>query len=79
MSAILRGKVKDAGGGVLPKVTVTILKHPEVGRKLRRADGAFNMAVNGGGVLTINHEKVGPHAGVEAGDSSMAGLAGDRS
>jgi RHS repeat-associated protein len=57
--AVLRGKVKDAGGAPLPKVKVTILNHPEFGQTLTRADGAFDMAVNGGGILTIKFEKVG--------------------
>jgi len=57
--AILRGKVKDGNNAPLPKVKVTILNHPEFGQTLTRADGAFDMAVNGGGLLTLKFEKVG--------------------
>ena len=44
---------------MLPKVKVTVLNHPELGRTQTRADSAFNMAVNAGGFLAINYEKVG--------------------
>ena len=44
---------------MLPKVKVTVLNHPELGRTRTRADSAFNMAVNAGGFLTIDYEKVG--------------------
>jgi RHS repeat-associated protein len=57
--AVLRGKVKDGNNAALPKVKVTILNHPEFGQTLTRADGAFDMAVNGGGLLTLKFEKVG--------------------
>ncbi len=57
--AILRGKVKDGNNAALPKVKVTILNHPEFGQTLTRADGMFDMAVNGGGLLTIKFERVG--------------------
>jgi RHS repeat-associated protein len=57
--AILRGKVTDRNNAPLPKVKVTILNHPEFGQTLTRADGMFDIAVNGGGLLTIKFEKVG--------------------
>ena len=57
--AILRGKLKDGNNSALPKVKVTILNHPEFGQTLTRADGMFDMAVNGGGLLTIKFDRVG--------------------
>ena len=55
--AVLRGRVLANGGAPLPGVTVTVLDHPEFGRTLTRADGMYDMAVNGGGLLTLNYEK----------------------
>ncbi len=43
----------------LPGVTITVLGHPEFGQTLSRADGRFDLAVNGGGVLTLNYAKSG--------------------
>lgn len=55
--AILRGVVLDKENNPLPGVTITILNHPEFGQTLSRADGIFDIAVNGGGQLTINYAK----------------------
>jgi RHS repeat-associated protein len=55
--AVLRGRVKTHEGAPLPGVTVTILGHPEFGQTLTRADGVFDLAVNGGGLLTVHYEK----------------------
>lgn len=38
---------------------ITILNHLEFGQTLSRADGMFDMAVNGGGPLTVNYVKPG--------------------
>ncbi|HEV8635606.1 MAG TPA: PKD domain-containing protein [Chloroflexota bacterium] len=57
--AVLRGKVMDGTGAPLAGVRVTILDHPEFGQTLTRADGMFDLAVNGGGLLTVNYEKAG--------------------
>ncbi len=57
--AVLRGKVLTRDGAPLSGVNVSILNHPEFGRTRSRADGMFDMAVNGGGPLTLNYEKVG--------------------
>ncbi len=43
----------------LSGVTITILNHPEFGQTLSRTDGMFDMAVNGGGRLTINYARSG--------------------
>lgn len=57
--AVLRGKALSRDGNHLPAVKVTILGHPEYGSTLTRNDGMFDMAVNGGGWLTVNYEKSG--------------------
>ena len=58
-AAVLRGKVITRDGNVLPAVTVTIVNHPEFGQTVTRSNGFFDMAVNGGGVLTIDYSAVG--------------------
>lgn len=58
-AAVLRGKVLMRSGDPLSGVEIAILGHPEFGSTLSRADGMFDMAVNGGGVLTVNYEKSG--------------------
>ncbi len=58
-AAVLRGRVLSTDGSSLPAVTVTVLDHPEYGQTLTRADGAFDLAVNGGGSLTVRYEKNG--------------------
>ena len=55
--SVLRGQVQTQDGAPLAGVTITILGHTEYGQTLTRADGMFDMAVNGGGVLTIRYEK----------------------
>ncbi|MGH8583923.1 MAG: RHS repeat-associated core domain-containing protein, partial [Gammaproteobacteria bacterium] len=58
-AAVIRGKVLKKDNSPLSGVTITILNHPELGQTLSRADGMFDMAVNGGGVLTFNYAKAG--------------------
>ena len=58
-AAVLRGRVVDRSNAPLPGVTITILNHAEFGQTLSRADGMFDMAVNGGGLLTVNYAKAG--------------------
>jgi RHS repeat-associated protein len=55
--SVLRGQVQTRDGAPLAGVTITILGHPQYGQTLTRADGMFDMAVNGGGVLTIRYAK----------------------
>ena len=43
----------------LSGVTITVKDHPELGATISRADGTFDMAVNGGGLLTVTYEKAG--------------------
>lgn len=56
---MIRGKVLKKDNSPLSGVTITVLNHPELGQTLSRADGMFDMAVNGGGVLTFNYAKPG--------------------
>lgn len=58
-AAVLRGVVADRGGQPLPGVTVAVHRHPEYGQTLTRADGTFDLAVNGGGPLTVEYNKAG--------------------
>lgn len=58
-AAVIRGRVLDKQDNPLPGVTLSILNHPELGRTLSRSDGMFDMAVNGGALLTVRYEKSG--------------------
>ncbi|NQT82236.1 hypothetical protein HQ563_04390 [bacterium] len=58
-AAVLRGKAMGRDGEPLSGVAVTILGHPEFGYTSTRNDGMFDMAVNGGGYLTVNYSKEG--------------------
>lgn len=57
--AVIRGQVLTREGTALPGVTITVLDHPEFGQTLSRVDGAFDLAVNGGGYLTLIYQKPG--------------------
>ncbi len=57
--AVLRGKVLNLENQPLSGVAITILDHPEFGQTLSRLDGMFDMAVNGGGLLTVKYDKDG--------------------
>jgi beta-lactam-binding protein with PASTA domain/sugar lactone lactonase YvrE len=57
--SVIRGTAKSGDDTPLPGVTVTILNHPEFGHTFTRDDGMFDIAVNGGGLLTIQYEKAG--------------------
>jgi len=56
-AAVIRGRVLDRSNTPLSGVTITILNHPEFGQTISREDGIFDMAVNGGGPLTVNYKK----------------------
>ena len=55
--AVIRGKVFTRDNIPLPDVRITILNHPEFGSTLSRSDGQFDMALNGGGIITVRYEK----------------------
>jgi len=57
--AVIRGKILDRDNLPLSGVTITMHQHDEFGQTLSRIDGMFDMAVNGGGVLTVNYTKEG--------------------
>lgn len=58
-TGVLQRRVLDRGGAPLPGVAITLLGHPELGSTLMRLDGRFDLAVNGGGPLTVNYAKAG--------------------
>jgi RHS repeat-associated protein len=55
---VLRGRVLDRAGVPIEGVRVTVLDHPELGRTETRADGRYDLAVNGTG-LTLVFEAAG--------------------
>jgi hypothetical protein len=58
-AAVIRGLVTDASGAALSGVSVSIHGHPEFGETTTRVDGAFDLAVNGGGVLNVDYDLSG--------------------
>ena len=56
-AAVVRGRVLDRVGAPISGVQMSVLGHPEFGQTLTRLDGGFDMAVNGGGLLTLNYVK----------------------
>ncbi|MBI2877240.1 MAG: hypothetical protein HYY20_10190 [Candidatus Tectomicrobia bacterium] len=58
-AAVLRGKVLTRAGEPLPGVVITVLDHSEFGQTRSRADGIFDLAVNGGGLLTVRYTQEG--------------------
>ena len=58
-AAIVRGVVGGRDGNPVGGVTVSILGRPEFGSTLTRADGKFDLAVNGGERLNVNYQKDG--------------------
>src|SRR5262249_21397686 len=58
-AAVVRGRVTDRTGQPLADVTVSVLGHAEYGQTHSRADGMFDMAVNGGGMLTLTYTRTG--------------------
>jgi RHS repeat-associated protein len=58
-AAVIRGKVKGADNAPLPGVHISTPDHPEFGYTYSRADGLFDMAVNGGGLLVVTYQKQG--------------------
>jgi len=58
-AAVLRGRVLAPDGTPLPGVQMAVHRHAQFGQTLSRADGWFDMAVNGGGPLTLRYSKPG--------------------
>ncbi len=55
--AVIRGQVRARGGAPLADVRVSILSHPEYGYTFTRADGQFDLVINGGGTVTLNYQR----------------------
>jgi RHS repeat-associated protein len=58
-AAVLRGQVNTRDGQPLTGVAISVLHHPELGQTRSRADGKFDLAVNGGGYLVLEYHKPG--------------------
>ncbi|WP_395245162.1 RHS repeat-associated core domain-containing protein [Agromyces sp. MMS24-K17] len=58
-AGVVRGRVLDRAGDPLPGVRVHVEGHPEYGHTTSRADGGYDLAVNGGGTLVLGFEKDG--------------------
>lgn len=56
--ALLRGRVLDRSGAPLSGVEVEVHGFPELGSTLSRADGVWDLAVNGGAKGTLRYEKL---------------------
>lgn len=57
--SLVNGKVLEKSGVPLPGVTVRILDHSEYGKTVSRADGAYDIALNGGMTFNVTFEKEG--------------------
>lgn len=55
-AAVIHGRVLDKQSNPLPVVLVSVKDHPELGQTLSRADGQFDLVVNGGGLLALNYQ-----------------------
>ncbi len=52
-ASVVRGRVLDGDGAPLFGATVTVHGHPELGRTTSRADGCYDLVVNGNADLTL--------------------------
>lgn len=57
--AVIRGKVTDAAGSPVKSAAIRILGHAEYGSTVTRSDGMFDLVVNGGGTLAVDHSLSG--------------------
>ncbi len=58
-AALVRGQAHAADGSPLSGVTIDVLGHPELGSTLTRADGMFDLVVNGGAQLVVRYSRSG--------------------
>ncbi|MEK6772790.1 MAG: PKD domain-containing protein [Bdellovibrionota bacterium] len=56
---LVRGRVLDESGSPLGGVQISIFDQPSWGKTLTRADGNFDLAVNAGGMLTVEYKRNG--------------------
>ena len=57
--AVLRGRIVDRAGEPVAGAEVRVLDHPEYGETTTRQDGGWDLAVNGGGLLTVQVDRSG--------------------
>ncbi len=57
--AVVRGRVLDRSGAGLPGAAISILGHAEYGSTASRADGMYDLVVNGGGNVKVQVRKPG--------------------
>jgi RHS repeat-associated protein len=57
--AVLKGVVLGRESQPIAGVMISVLGHPEYGRTFSRADGAFDLVINGGGPVTLIYQKTG--------------------
>ena len=57
--AVLRGRVVDTAGAPLGGARIDVLNRTDLGHVLTRADGGYDIAVNGGGLLTLRITRPG--------------------
>lgn len=57
LTTVLRGRVITRDGAALSRVSVGVLDHPEYGATLSRADGMWDLAVNGGVRLVVSYAR----------------------
>ena len=58
-AAVLRGRVTRRNGSPVEGVEVSVLDRPELGHTATRTDGGFDLAVNGGGFVTVAFKRAG--------------------
>ncbi len=58
-TAVLRGRVLDVAGQPLSGVAVSVLDRTEFGQTLTRADGEYDLVVNGGHHVTVRFTRTG--------------------
>ena len=57
--ALIQGRLLDAGGLPIEGVQVSVLDRPEFGHTLSRADGRYDLVVNGDNYLVLDYDRVG--------------------
>jgi RHS repeat-associated protein len=58
-AGVLRGRVLDSAKNPVAAVRVAVLGQPQLGATTTRVDGRFDLAVNGGGQLTVDFRRPG--------------------
>jgi RHS repeat-associated protein len=58
-AAAVRGEVRTRAGAPLAGVRIAVPDRPDLGHTLSRADGKFDLVVNGGGPVTLDYSRAG--------------------